>query len=496
MASRSTDSLECVICNENLLDPRPLPCGHSYCGPPRLCLTSLQSKEDGLRCAVCRKDHNLRAEEIKPLYGIRDYFQGSSELDTNDNFRLPCSVHPKKDHTFWCSNCKVMVCDDCIEEIHDNHSIRRLKKYLMGKIESELGKPFHEGIAECRKWVEKNIQATVSKLEQSKLEVLSNENRLGLALQKKELFDQYEKISGTDAPNLLSREIQFLMKILDSGLADLKLDFSRNTEAIGSASVPVCASISTQTIELTVSEVNTTKKYTIYVSSWTQTDVPSSTSTTNDFEKVLTHSSSSSSENKISTATKSTQASFESNDPSSSRHQTDQSLVPAPSERQSSSDGSVEACSCGLRHRFDPPPLSAPLQFFLLLQVIKRNPLRLGPSSEIVICPFQFKVKAELVNGNLRTDKMVRVVVDCFHVLGKTLPSSTFKYKLWLRNFEDRGRDKNKEGIWSYPQCREVSWDAIQFSELVNAQRNWIGQRSGCDVLEIGFQLFPGKFSV
>ena len=28
------DDLECVVCNEPLCDPRALPCGHCYCGPP------------------------------------------------------------------------------------------------------------------------------------------------------------------------------------------------------------------------------------------------------------------------------------------------------------------------------------------------------------------------------------------------------------------------------------------------------------------------------
>ena len=493
MAFSSADSLECAICNENLLDPRPLPCGHSFCGPPRRCLSSLENELYGLRCAVCRKDHNLRADEIKPLYGIRDYIQGSSKLDTNEIFRLPCSVHPKKDYTFWCSNCMVMVCDDCIEEMHDDHSIRRLKKYLMGKIESELAKPFHEGIAECRKWVEKVIKSTGSKLEQSKLEVLSNESRLRLAVQQKELFDQYEKISESDAPKSLSRETHCLMKILDSGLADLKMEFSKNTEGIGLISMPACVSKSTQTIEVAVLENNTTKIESICVSSSTQTDVCSSASTTTQFEKIQTYSISSSAENKISTATKSTQARAESNYPASSRHQTDQSLVPEPSESQSSSDSNVEACICGFRHRFDPPHFGAPLQFFLALHMIERKPLRLGPSSQMVICPFQFRVKTEFVNTNSRTDKMVRIVVDCFHVYGKTLPSSTFKYKLWLRNFEGHDRNRSKEGAWSYPECREVSWDAIRFSELVNTQRHWIRKDSisNCDKLEIGFMLFP-----
>ena len=154
MATRSADLLdvlECVICNEDLLDPRPLPCGHSYCGLPRPCLTSLQNENSGLRCAVCRADHNVKAEDIKPLYGIRDYFQGSSNAEVKNSYRFPCSVHPNKDFTFWCTNCNEMICIDCIEEQHDEHPVRNLKKYFIGKIEAKLAKPFNEGIVEYKK---------------------------------------------------------------------------------------------------------------------------------------------------------------------------------------------------------------------------------------------------------------------------------------------------------------------------------------------------------
>ena len=138
MASSSADSLVYGICNENLLDPRPLTCGHSYCGPPSLCLTSLQNEKDEFRCAVCRSDHNLKAEQIKLLYGVRYFMQGSSKIEADDDFRLPCSVNPKRDYTLWGSNCNVMICDDYFEEMHDDHSIRRLKKYLMSRISTSL----------------------------------------------------------------------------------------------------------------------------------------------------------------------------------------------------------------------------------------------------------------------------------------------------------------------------------------------------------------------
>ena len=138
----SSDFLDCVICNESLFDPRALPCGHSYCGPPRPCLKAMEVSCGGLCCAICRMEHNLRSEDIKPLYGIRDFFQRSENVS-----QLPCSIHFAKNYSLWCNNCQVMICDECFDD-HDGPVVRKLKKYLVEKIESKLGKPLIEGLVE------------------------------------------------------------------------------------------------------------------------------------------------------------------------------------------------------------------------------------------------------------------------------------------------------------------------------------------------------------
>ena len=103
-----------------------------------------------LRCAVCRVGHDLKPEDIKPLYGIRDCFQSSSGVQTMKGPHLPCKLHSKNEYTMFCNRCLVMICDSCIDEEHDGHPMRKLKKYLMEILESNFGKPFMEGIVEYR----------------------------------------------------------------------------------------------------------------------------------------------------------------------------------------------------------------------------------------------------------------------------------------------------------------------------------------------------------
>ena len=125
LMARANEPLECVIGNEALVDPRALPCGHCYCGPPRLCLNSMESSDcDVIKCAVCRTDHRLKVSDIKPLYGIREYFQSQTTVKL---VLVPCSVHNSEECVFWCSTCEVKICERCFEVEHDEHSMRRLK---------------------------------------------------------------------------------------------------------------------------------------------------------------------------------------------------------------------------------------------------------------------------------------------------------------------------------------------------------------------------------
>ena len=56
MNSRLQKAFECSICLEFFENPRMLPCGHSYCGSPRTCLTDLLNLSDPPKCAVCKQD--------------------------------------------------------------------------------------------------------------------------------------------------------------------------------------------------------------------------------------------------------------------------------------------------------------------------------------------------------------------------------------------------------------------------------------------------------
>ena len=108
--------LECPVCLYLLSDPRMLPCGHSFCGPPKQCLKS-SSTLSTIKCPLCQKLHKRKLDELCPMYGFNDYLQ---KLNDSDNLQPPpakkprilleeCSEH-KEAKNMYCKSCEVPFC--------------------------------------------------------------------------------------------------------------------------------------------------------------------------------------------------------------------------------------------------------------------------------------------------------------------------------------------------------------------------------------------------
>ena len=99
-----------------------------------------QDARSGMKCAVCRADHNLRANQIYPLYGIRDLFPKVDTTDPNlsEEYTVHCAAHGKL-FLLWCKTCGVKICEDCLDPDHDEHSMKKLKRQLVEQLELKFG---------------------------------------------------------------------------------------------------------------------------------------------------------------------------------------------------------------------------------------------------------------------------------------------------------------------------------------------------------------------
>ncbi|XP_075241840.1 E3 ubiquitin-protein ligase TRIM21-like [Convolutriloba macropyga] len=136
LSTKSPTVLDCPICSEILLDPRVLPCGHSFCGPPRSCLDGIKRTDpDTVKCAVCNQSFALKLDDLKPLYGIRDALQELNESSKFSSMKddslseSNCTAHGGK-FTLWCKDCSQELCSVCFEEIHIEHSVKNFKTVL------------------------------------------------------------------------------------------------------------------------------------------------------------------------------------------------------------------------------------------------------------------------------------------------------------------------------------------------------------------------------
>ena len=169
-AGNTLTELECSVCSDPITDPRPLVCGHSFCGPPRRCLFLLEHKPNVLTCAICRNDQNSKPTDIKPLYGIREFFNSQERITKENESQKNCNLHHKQ-YTLWCSTCKVIICEDCFENNHDGHLVRKIKKYLEEEIQKFLKMDLIQGLNKFQTHLEETQKTVSTVLESRKNEV-------------------------------------------------------------------------------------------------------------------------------------------------------------------------------------------------------------------------------------------------------------------------------------------------------------------------------------
>lgn len=142
-ASSLQDQLTCSVCLERYLDPRTLPCHHSFC---KVCLDKVLARRSDqdteeigcltIACPVCRKQSQLPlggVNELPPAFLINNLLevhkassatyvnvQPQHRTESATTTDLLCDKHERV-LEFYCSDCRVLLCSACFLKVHRMH---------------------------------------------------------------------------------------------------------------------------------------------------------------------------------------------------------------------------------------------------------------------------------------------------------------------------------------------------------------------------------------
>eukprot|EP00058_Branchiostoma_floridae_P018606 XP_002604095.1 hypothetical protein BRAFLDRAFT_71616 [Branchiostoma floridae] len=129
------EELTCSICLELFTRPKVLPCQHTFCQD---CLQDHAGRGGAFQCPICRQQVRLPPQRVAGLpdnhlvTSLCERLQNQATL-SGETREQPqsgnrCSFHPSEVLKVFCKQCQIPVCDQCLEQAHDDHRTTTIKK--------------------------------------------------------------------------------------------------------------------------------------------------------------------------------------------------------------------------------------------------------------------------------------------------------------------------------------------------------------------------------
>ncbi|XP_078581783.1 uncharacterized protein LOC144865109 [Branchiostoma floridae x Branchiostoma japonicum] len=164
------EELTCSICLELFTRPKVLPCGHTFCQD---CLQDLAEVRVPFQCPNCRRQVRLSPQGVTGLPDshiianmcerLQQQTSLSGETREQPQSGNRCSFHPSEVLKVYCKQCQIPVCDQCLEQAHDDHRTTTIKK-----AEQERRSTSHAFIDEGRNILESFLRFLRSLREEEK----------------------------------------------------------------------------------------------------------------------------------------------------------------------------------------------------------------------------------------------------------------------------------------------------------------------------------------
>ena len=125
VVSIEDDELTCSICLEVFIDPRILPCAHSFCFYCLQGWTSDSTKE--ITCPLCKHGSPVPTGGLKQLksnFFVADLVKRmTKKCDDFKKTAGSCSKHPKHVCHMYCRDCELAACSKCLSMKHKRHHL-------------------------------------------------------------------------------------------------------------------------------------------------------------------------------------------------------------------------------------------------------------------------------------------------------------------------------------------------------------------------------------
>ena len=150
----------CAYCSELLVDPRMLPCLHSFCLPCLVKVCEIKGTSETLECPTCNEKAVLQSDGVngfpKDLRKAHEAEVAEYMVKLGSN-KEECDRCVRKDtgHAIaFCKNCREFLCKTCREEHHSwrktlNHEIITTGEEKGNKNESDLFSQSTEQLSQC-----------------------------------------------------------------------------------------------------------------------------------------------------------------------------------------------------------------------------------------------------------------------------------------------------------------------------------------------------------
>ena len=158
--SNVTSKATCAYCSELLVDPRMLPCLHSFCLPCLVKVCEIKGTNETLECPTCNEKALLQSDGVNDFpKDLRKAYEAEVaeymvKLGSNKEECDRCVRKNTGPAIAFCTNCREFLCKSCKEEHHSwrktlNHEIITTGEEKVNKNGSDLFNQSIEQLSQC-----------------------------------------------------------------------------------------------------------------------------------------------------------------------------------------------------------------------------------------------------------------------------------------------------------------------------------------------------------